>query len=78
MKLFGYEQGKRKLLELKEVSLQGSPEELLAAAAFLTEAAHLMSVHGDSFGHMHYKDWQPENPQWKEIKADLICVAESK
>ncbi len=57
MTFFGYEQGKSKLVELQEVSVQASPEALLLLASFLTEVAQSMKINAAPFGHEHYKDW---------------------
>ena len=74
MRFFGYAQNHSDLLELTEVSLQASPDALLAMAAFLTETAHQMKTHGSSFGHEHYQDWQSASPQWPKMDGDFIIV----
>ena len=74
---FGYEQGKSKLLKLREVSVQASPAELLQLASFLTEVAQSMKSNAFSFGHEHYQDWCRSKNVEHTPKTDFIVVGET-
>lgn len=72
MNLFGYKKGKMKLEELENVTLECSRDELLKVIEFLQYSARLSEVHGEDFGHVHFKDWCRKNDH--KPQRDLIVV----
>lgn len=64
MRIVGYEEAdlpieEIKFIELAEVSLEATPEELRKMAAFLNAAADDMEIMGPLFDHEHLSDRQP-------------------
>jgi hypothetical protein len=56
-------------MELEEMTLVGSSDEIRRVAMFLGWAADEMDRHGASFGHLHLRDWWRE---WNEKHVDVI------
>ena len=75
MKIFGYEKDRDDLLELEEVSLQCSIEELDKFIDFLhnVKKEHSTIVNKVEFCHSHFRDW---DVTWKKGEADIIIVTE--
>jgi hypothetical protein len=74
MKAYGY--SKRKgfesdLLEMREISLTGSPDVIRAVARFFASAADEMEQHDSGFGHTHLRDACPE---WQKDWPDIIVA----
>ncbi len=63
------------LMEMSEITFEGSPTELRAIAAFLTRSADELEKHGKNFGHNHLKDEKHPAP-WSSDAVDVI-VAQS-
>ncbi len=74
MNLFGYKKGKMKIEELENVTLECSRDELLKVIEFLQYSARLLEIHGEAFGHEHFKDWCRKNDH--KSQCDLIVVGE--
>ncbi len=73
MQIYGYQKNGDVLINLEEVSLQCTLEELDDIINFLTK---LRKEHADVLGktnicHSHYKDWKME---WNQGDPDLIVV----
>jgi hypothetical protein len=59
------------LLELKEVTLQTTPKNLRAIAAFILKAAETLEARRKTFDHLHLQDsWQ----QWRKGYPDIIIT----
>ena len=72
MKAYGYNT-KNKFVELKEVSLECSPEELKKIAEFLSYADKLHNSEQckNGYCHSHYRDWGKD---FKAGTSDLIII----
>ncbi len=74
MKAFGYVRkhvSDDGLLELKEVTIQTTPKNLRALAAFIIKAADTIEGKRKSSDHLHLRDsWE----QWREDYPDIIIV----
>ena len=73
MKAYGYRNGDEELIELQEVSIQGSLEELDKIIDFLINVKKLhSSVSGETeICHSHLRDWDKD---WKNGEMDFIVV----
>ena len=72
MKAYGYEKKKvsgTHLLELREVTLSGSPASLRDVARFLAKAAEEKEKRSARFNHMHIREVCPD---WLEKWPDII------
>lgn len=72
MNLFGYQKRKTKIVELENVTLECTRDELLKVIEFFQYSAQLLEVHGEAFGHEHFKDWCRKNDH--NFQCDLIIV----
>lgn len=70
MKIYGYENSDESdLIEMSEVTICASPENLREIALFINKMADEMEESKDSFDHAHLRDnW----PEWNEDGADII------
>lgn len=57
------------LLELEQLMIQGSPEELIKLSKFLAHVAESIRENSDRFGHAHAKDFCDD---WGEEKTDIV------
>ena len=73
MQIYGYQKEVDTLLNLEEVSLQCTLEELDDIIAFLTKSReeHAKVIEETSMCHSHFRDW---NSAWKQGDSDLIVV----
>lgn len=60
------------LVELENVTLECTRDELLKVIEFLQHSARLLEFHGEAFGHEHFKDWCRKNDH--DFYQDLIIV----
>lgn len=63
MKIYGYEKDivdDEKLIELEEVTIQASSENLKKIAQFILETVKIIDENHDKFGHEHFKDFMRE------------------
>jgi len=69
MNIYGYKKESDELLELSEISLECSIEELDSIIDFLKYAKDLKIKNKDKYGHEHFKDWAKE-----EKLVDIIIL----
>lgn len=76
MKVYGYQQGEKKLIELREVSFQTTVSELEKIIEFLQDVKiqHSKVIDEVELCHSHFRDW---NVEWKPDSADIIVVTTS-
>ncbi len=76
MEIYGYQKSGDDLLELKEMSLLCTIEELGKVIDFLEEVkkTHTMVRDKTDICHSHYRDW---NLQWKKGEPDIIIVTQN-
>jgi hypothetical protein len=60
-------------IELSEVTLIGSPDELRRIASFIQKSADEIEKHGDKFGHNHLQDEEDLKP-WFYQGVDVIVA----
>lgn len=71
MKVYGYEIEGDELLKLEEVSLEISVSDIDELIRFLGSCKEQMEIHGENFGHEHFKDWLKAQGK-KQPDADII------
>ena len=73
MQIYGYQKDVDTLINLEEVSLQCTLEELDDIIGFLTKTReeHAKVIEKTSMCHSHFRDW---NSAWKQGNPDLIVV----
>ncbi len=73
MKVFGYQKDNDNLLELEEMSIQCSIEELDKIIHFMQDAknAHNKVAGKTEMCHSHLQDWDKE---WEKGEPDMIIV----
>ena len=73
MQIYGYQKDEDTLIDLEEVSLQCTLEELDDIIAFLTKSRedHKAVAKKTSMCHSHLKDW---NLAWRQGNPDIIVV----
>lgn len=73
MQIYGYQKDVDTLINLEEVSLQCTLEELDDIISFLTKSReeHANVIEKTSMCHSHFRDW---NSEWKQGNPDIIVV----
>ena len=73
MQIYGYQKKVDTLINLKEVSLQCTLEELDDIISFLIKSSeeHADVIGKASMCHSHFRDW---NSTWKQGNPDIIVV----
>lgn len=73
MQIYGYQKDVDTLINLEEVSLQCTLEELDDIISFLTKTReeHAKVIEKTSMCHSHFRDWKSA---WKQGNPDLIVV----
>jgi len=73
MKVYGYENNSDNLLELNEVTLKCSIDELDLIIEFLNVVKKEHQLYATELCHSHFQDWYKE---WKSEMTDIIVVTE--
>jgi len=74
MKIFGYKKTEVNdygLLELNEITFQGSPEQLRTIAKFLLEVAESIEMNPGKFDHDHISF---NNPNWNDDYPEIVVA----
>ena len=73
MRVFGYQQNSEDLLQLEEISIECSIEELEKLIEFLNEVKtkHNAVKNQTDMCHSHYRDWKSD---WNNKEPDIIMV----
>ena len=73
MQIYGYQKNSETLMDLEEVSLKCTLEELEKIVGFLSKALeeHAGVVDRNDICHSHFRDW---DSTWREGNPDLIIV----
>jgi len=76
MKIFGYQSrqvNENGLLEMKEVTFQGTPEQLRLVADFLRGSADCIEANPGEFDHDHISF---NNPSWNDDYPEVLVAEE--